>query len=118
MCKYLEKDGIKDNAIANIYAQDITSWAEMKQVVNQLKKKEVKDIFKTVIIDTVDVASQLCEKYICNQNDVDTISQIPYGGGWGLLKKEFPPQRICKNCPGTQILSASGNATVISVSFS
>jgi len=77
------------NAIANIYAQDITSWAEMKQVVTQLKKKEVKDTFKTVIIDTVDIAAQLCDKYVCDQNDVDTIGQIPYGGGWGLLKKEF-----------------------------
>ena len=41
------------NAIANIFAQDITSWSEMKQVVNQLKKKEVKERFKTVVIDTV-----------------------------------------------------------------
>lgn len=77
------------NAIANIFAQDVTSWSEMKQIVNQLKKKEVKERFKTVVIDTVDIAAQLCEKYICDQNDVDTISQIPYGQGWGLLKKEF-----------------------------
>lgn len=41
------------NAIANIFAQDVTSWSEMKQIVNQLKKKEVKERFKTVVIDTV-----------------------------------------------------------------
>ena len=53
MCKYLERDGIKDNAIANIYAQDVTTWAELKQVVNQLKKPAVKEAFSTIIVDTV-----------------------------------------------------------------
>lgn len=77
------------NAIANIYAQDITSWSEMKQAVLQLKKAEIKEMFSTICIDTVDIAAQLCEKYVCDQNGVDTISQIPYGQGWGLLKKEF-----------------------------
>lgn len=41
------------NAIPGIIAQDITTWAEMKQVVRELKKPEVKETFATVIIDTV-----------------------------------------------------------------
>ncbi len=77
------------NALGGIYAQDITTWAELKQVEKELKKPEVKERFKSVIIDTVDVAATLCDKYVCAQNDVDTISQIPYGQGWNLLKKEF-----------------------------
>lgn len=77
------------NALAGVMAQDITSWSEMKQTVRELKKPEVKEMFSTVIIDTVDVAAGYCEKYICNQNGVDGISAIPYGQGWTLLKKEF-----------------------------
>lgn len=77
------------NAIPGIIAQDITSWSEMKQVVRELKKKEVQETFSTIIIDTVDIAATLCDKYVCAQNDVDTISKIPYGQGWNLLKKEF-----------------------------
>ena len=52
------------NALAGIMAQDITSWSEMKQTVRELKKPEVKEMFSTVIIDTVDVAAGYCEKYI------------------------------------------------------
>lgn len=77
------------NAIGGIIAQDITSWSEMRQVVRELKKNEVKETFSTIIIDTVDIAAQFCEKYVCDQNDVDTINRIPFGQGWNLLKKEF-----------------------------
>ena len=54
------------NALPGVYPQDITTWGEMKQVLRQLDDPEVKDMFKTIIIDTVDIASQLCEKYICS----------------------------------------------------
>ena len=77
------------NAIAGVMAQDITSWSELKQAVRQLKQPEVKERFKSVIIDTVDIAATLCDKYVCSQNEVDSINKIPYGQGWNLLKKEF-----------------------------
>jgi hypothetical protein len=77
------------NAIPGIIAQDITSWSEVRQVLRELKKPEVQERFATIIVDTVDVAAVYCEKYVCSQNDVDSISQIPYGQGWNKLKKEF-----------------------------
>ena len=77
------------NAIEGIIAQDITSWSEVKQVVRELKKNENKESFSTIIIDTVDVAAIYCEKYICGQNGVNALGEIPYGQGWTLLKKEF-----------------------------
>lgn len=77
------------NAIPGIIAQDITSWSDVKQVLRELKKPEVKEKFATVVIDTVDIAAVYCEKYICNQNSVNAIGEIPYGQGWALLKKEF-----------------------------
>ena len=77
------------NALPGVIAQDITSWTEMRAVLRELKKPEVREKFKSVIVDTVDIAGSFCEKYICTQNDVDKIGDIPYGGGWNLMKKEF-----------------------------
>ena len=77
------------NALPGVIAQDVTSWSEVRAVLRELKKPEVKEKFKTIIVDTVDIAGTLCEKYICAQNDVDKIGDIPYGGGWTLMKKEF-----------------------------
>lgn len=77
------------NALPGVFAQDITTWGEMKQVVRDLKRPEVKERFKSIAIDTVDIAGSLCEKYICSQNGVDSLSGIPYGQGWTLVKKEF-----------------------------
>lgn len=54
------------NAIPGVIAQDVTSWAEVKMVLRELKKPEVRERFKTLIIDTVDVCAALCEKYVCS----------------------------------------------------
>ena len=77
------------NALPGVLAQDITSWGDMKQILRELKKPEVKERFKSIAVDTVDIAGQFCEKYVCAQNSVDTLSGIPYGQGWTLVKKEF-----------------------------
>lgn len=53
------------NALPGVLAQDITSWGDMKQILRELKKPEVKERFKSVAVDTVDIAGQFCEKYIC-----------------------------------------------------
>ena len=78
------------NALPGVIAQDVTTWGEMKQVLRQLDDPEVKDTFKTIIIDTVDIASQLCEKYICNQLGIENIGD---GGwttnGWAKVKREW-----------------------------
>lgn len=77
------------NAIPGIVAQDITTWSEFKAVVRELKKPEVQNVYKSVIVDTLDIAAALCEKYICQQADVDKLGDVAYGGGWSMAKKEF-----------------------------
>lgn len=77
------------NALPGVYAQDITSWGDARAVVRELKKPEVKAKFQTIVFDTVDIAGMLCEKYICAQNNVDRIGEVPYGQGWTMMKKEF-----------------------------
>ena len=78
------------NALPGVIAQDITSWGEMKQVVRELKKPEVKERFKSLIVDTADIAADMCQKYICNQLGIDNIGDGGWtNNGWAKYKKEF-----------------------------
>ena len=78
------------NALPGVYPQDVNSWGEMKQILRELKKPEVKDRYSTIIVDTVDVASQLCEKYMCNQLGIENIGDGGWSvNGWAKVKKEW-----------------------------
>ena len=77
------------NAIPNIQAADVSTWSEMKQILRQLKRPEVKQRYQSIIVDTIDIAAAACEKYIIDQNNVDTLNQIPYGQGWVQVKREL-----------------------------
>lgn len=78
------------NALPGVMIQDVTSWGEMKQIVRELKKPEVKEVYKSIIIDTVDVAADACQKYICNQLGIENIGDGGWStNGWAKYKKEF-----------------------------
>lgn len=78
------------NALPGVLVQDITRWGDIKEVVRELKKPEVKERFKTIAVDTIDVAASYCDKYICNQLGIETLGE---GGwtvnGWAKYKKEL-----------------------------
>jgi hypothetical protein len=77
------------NALPGVYAVDVLTWGDAKAIVRELKKPQVREMYDSIVFDTVDIAGTLCEKYICSQNGVDRIGDIPYGGGWNMMKKEF-----------------------------
>ena len=78
------------NAIPGIIAQDVTTWGEMKQIFRELKKPEVQEAYKTVIVDTVDIAADLCQKYICSQLGIENMGEGGWGtNSWTKYKKEF-----------------------------
>lgn len=62
---------------------------EFKLYLRQLEKPEAKDMYDTITIDTVGIAWEMCEQYICQQNGVQKIGDIPWGGGYAACKKEF-----------------------------
>lgn len=70
-------------------AQPVNTWGDFKKVLRQLKEPSVQERFYNITIDTVDLAYDACEKYICSNNGVDKLSEIPYGGGYALVAKEF-----------------------------
>lgn len=77
------------NGLGGVMAQDINSWSDFKTVLRQLEKPEAKELYQTIIIDTVSIAWDQCEQFICRQNGVQKIGDIPWGGGYSASKKEF-----------------------------
>ena len=84
------------NAIPGAMAQPINSWGEFRKVLKQLKDPKVRERFETIIIDTADIAYDLCEKYICANAKradggygVDSVADIPFGKGYTMVAKEY-----------------------------
>ena len=82
------------NAIPGIMAKPMNSWNDFKKVLVELKDEDVKSIFKTIVIDTADIAYGFCEKYICSResdakNNYEQISDLPFGKGYRLAQQEF-----------------------------
>lgn len=77
------------NAIGDAFPFDINKWSDFKMALRDLEDQRSKDRFKTVIIDTVSICWEMCEKYICQQNGVQKIGDIAWGGGYVACKKEF-----------------------------
>ena len=67
----------------------IQKWTELKAYVKQLRDPEIQQMYHTIVIDTVTIAAQLCEQYICLQNSVTHIRDIPYGAGYSMPATEF-----------------------------
>lgn len=80
---------IGTNARPGAMIQKIDTWSTFKLILRQLEKPEAKAKYSTICIDTVAIAYDLCEQFICAQNGVQKIGDIPYGGGYAALSKEF-----------------------------
>ena len=77
------------NAISGAMAVDIKKWTDFKLILRQLEKPEAQEKYNTVTIDTVGIAWDLCEQYICAQHGVQSVGDIPWGGGYAAAKREF-----------------------------
>ncbi len=77
------------SAIPGIMAMPVNNWREFRNFLIDLRDDETKEMFKTIVIDTADIAWDYCVDYICQQNGVTKINEIPYGGGYQLASREF-----------------------------
>ncbi len=77
------------NALAGIRSVPILRWTDAKKVLTQLRKPQAKEMYDSIVVDTASIAWQLCEKYICQRESVDTIRDVAWGQGWNMLKTEF-----------------------------
>ena len=78
--------------IPNVHAVNITSWVVFREVLRELKRKEVMDVYNTIVIDTVGLLADMCQKYICDINGIKDLAELPWGKGWNDFKKEFRTQ--------------------------
>ncbi len=79
-----------------IIAQPINSWKEALEVKKQLlkdaesaEKENRETIFKTVIVDTADIAYDCCEKYIVDKEGVDYLDETEKMRGYRALSREY-----------------------------
>jgi len=77
------------NALAGIRSVPILRWTDAKKVLTQLRQPQAKEMYDSIVVDTASIAWQLCEKYICQRENVESIRDVPWGQGWNMLKQEF-----------------------------
>ena len=77
------------NTIPGIMAQPINSWREFRSFLVDLKDDDVKEAYRTIVIDTADIAYEYCCDYIARQEGKDSIGDIKYGQGYTKAQKEF-----------------------------
>lgn len=71
------------------HVQYVSNWAEYLQVVGQLKRKEIKEKYDVVVIDTVDNLTDYADAYVAAKYDEDAIGEKAnfYGKDWKELKR-------------------------------
>lgn len=105
-----------------VYQTPITSWDEMLAACKEIA--EGNHPFKTIVIDTVDLAYKMCSEYVCRKYKVEHESELGYGKGWASTNGEF--QRVLtklahmpyglfliSHSQQTQIETRTGNITRI-----
>lgn len=70
---------VLDKTISGAMAVDVNSWPDILTVVSQLKKPEAQELYKTIVIDTLDELVFYAEQYILQANGVSKPTDIPYG---------------------------------------
>lgn len=64
-----------------------TSWTMLFEEIDYIKKTP--GVCKTLVIDTIDWAEQLCVDHICAKHNKSGIEDFGYGNGYVYTKEEF-----------------------------
>lgn len=75
--------------IPNIKAVNATNWHALKDVIRQLQDPEVREMYDTIVIDTIGLAYKACMNFVIAKKGVSEIGEIPYGQGYAMAKNEF-----------------------------
>ncbi len=67
---------------------DIKSWAQLFAAMKAVADGGAEE-FSTIVIDTADMAAELCKKYVCAKNQKTNIEDFGYGKGYAILAQEF-----------------------------
>lgn len=83
--------------ISGVYAQPINTWREALEVKKQLLKdakavvdaEKTETVFKTVIVDTADIAYDCCERYILDKEGVEHLDESTNMRAYRALSREY-----------------------------
>ena len=65
----------------------IDDWFKLLTLPAEILKES--NCCKTLVVDTLDWAEQMCIKYVCKKNNVESLERISYGKGYTFLYDEF-----------------------------
>ena len=73
----------------SVYGGDYVhkNWEDIKDTLKRLFTE--KHDFQTIVFDTIDNAVDMCSRYVMKEHGIDHESDLGYGKGWSLVKKEF-----------------------------
>lgn len=97
-----------------IYQRHVTSWLMFQKFVELVCQSED---FKTVVVDTVDIAYDLCLRHVCARLGIDDPGgQDDYGASWRAVRSEFNYwiTRLLSSGKGVVMLSHTSHAEVTS----
>lgn len=70
----------------SIFQKPVLNWNEFRQYIKLIV---VDKRFKTIVIDPVDIAYDMCMAYVCTKLNIIHPSEADWGKGWSAVKKEF-----------------------------
>lgn len=83
---YIDTEGsTKDMDVARL--PEVSSWQMIMEEIEYVKTHP--GVCKTLVIDTIDWAEQLCVEYICAKHRKSGIEDFGYGNGYVYTKEEF-----------------------------
>lgn len=83
---FIDTEGSTKNYDLKRFEDKPTSWEMLKQQIAFVKQNKP---CKTLVIDTIDWAEQLCIDFICSSHDKKGIEDFGYGGGYVYEKEEI-----------------------------
>lgn len=88
-----------------LYQKEISTWVDFKAAIKLLHANKV---YKTVVVDTIDIAYRLCMEYVIKFKTAGIHpGEDSYGRGWDALKDEFQKTiaELCKTGKGVVFVS-------------
>lgn len=77
------------NAVAG-YKHEVKDWDEMRETYHALAQRPEQYPYKTIAIDTLDVAFKMCQDWVCKKHGVEHETDIPgFAKGYTLINNEF-----------------------------
>ena len=82
------EDGTR--ALTNAYVQKAKNWSDIRALMRFCKDDRMKERYKAIAFDTIDVCASFAEKYVCAQLDIQTLGEGGWAkNGWSVFKKEL-----------------------------